>query len=186
MYDEVYYHFVKRNDFVRAADLINEKKNVIGIHSFSKSYGLAGLRLGYLFSTPRIANYLRHIRRPFMVSSLSIVAGMAALDDQFHIQRTVDMVTREKEWLYSQLIRLGIRFLPTDANFILIRPPVESAEFIRFLLTKGIMVRNTEALGAAGLVRITIGTPEMNRALVEAISSLVFVNTGLFPGAGSF
>ena len=157
-----------------AADLINENKNVIGIHSFSKAYGLAGMRIGYLFSTPAITKYLRHFRRPFMISSLSIVAGMAALDDDFHISRTIEMVTREKEWLYAQLVKQGIRFYPTDANFILVQPPIAAADFVRLLHSKGIMVRSTEALGAMGLVRITIGTPEMNQALIEAILSLRF------------
>jgi histidinol-phosphate aminotransferase len=174
VYDEVYYHYVDKTDYARAADFINEGKNIIGIHSFSKAYGLAGIRLGYLFSTPAITKYLRHFRRPFMVSSMSMVAGMAALDDHFHISRSVEMVTKEKEWLYTQLEKQGIRFWPSDANFILIRPPIESAEFVRFLLSKGIMVRSTDALGAPGLIRITIGTPEMNQALVEAILSLRF------------
>ena len=177
VYDEAYYHYVDRKDYVRAADLINENKNVIGIHSFSKAYGLAGMRLGYLFSTPAITKYLRHFRRPFMVSSLSMVSGMAALDDHYHITRTTEMVTREKEWLYAQLIRQGIQFYPTDANFILIRPPGDPADFVRHLSSRGIMVRSTEALGAMGLVRITIGTPEMNQALIEAILSLRFCKT---------
>ena len=109
-----------------------------------------------------------------MVSSLSMVAGMAALDDHFHITRTIEMVTREKEWLYAQLIKKGIKFYPSDANFILMRPPIEASEFVKYLLQKGIMVRSTEALGAMDLIRITIGTPEMNQALVEAILSLRF------------
>ncbi len=173
VYDEAYYHYVHKPNYTRAADLINEGKNVIGIHSFSKVYGLAGLRLGYLFSSPAIAKYLRHFRRPFMISSLSMIAGIAALDDHFHITRSVDMVTREKEWLYAQLEKLGIKFWPGDANFILIEPPMEAAAFVRLLLQKGIMVRNTEPLGAAGLVRITVGTPEMNQALTESIKSLI-------------
>ncbi len=173
VYDEAYYHYVQKPNYTRAADLINEGKNVIGIHSFSKVYGLAGLRLGYLFSSKVIANYLRHFRRPFMISSLSMIAGMAALDDHFHITRSVDMVTREKEWLYAQLEKMGIKFWPGDANFILIEPPIEASVFVRLLLQKGIMVRNAEPLGAAGLVRITVGTPEMNQALTESIKSLI-------------
>lgn len=179
VYDEAYYHYVNKPNYTRASDLINENKNVIGIHSFSKVYGLAGMRLGYLFSTPAIAKYLRNLRRPFMISTLSMVGGMAALDDHFHITRSVDMVTREKEWLYAQLEKLGIKFWPGDANFILIQPPIESAAFVRVLLQKGIMVRNAEPLGAAGLVRITVGTPEMNQALTEAILSLRFCKSTL-------
>ena len=99
---------------------------------------------------------------------------MAALDDHFHISRSVDMVTREKEWLYAQFEKLGIKYWPSDANFILIQPPIDAVAFVHFLLLKGIMVRNAEALGAVGLVRITVGTPEMNQALREAISGLLF------------
>jgi len=176
VYDEAYYHYVSKPNYTRAADLINEGKNVIGLHSFSKAYGLAGIRLGYLFSSEKITNYLRHFRRPFMISSLSMIGGMAALDDHFHISRSVDMVTREKEWLYAQLEKLGIKYWPGDANFILAEPPVDATAFVSALLQKGIMVRNAEPLGARGLVRITIGTHEMNQALIEAISELVLVN----------
>jgi histidinol-phosphate aminotransferase len=174
VYDEVYHHFVDRLDYIRASDMITEGENVIGIHSFSKAYGLAGIRLGYLFSTPEITKYLRHFRRPFMISSLSMTAGIAALDDVDHISRTVRMTILEKKWLYPALKRSGICYYPSDSNFILIRPPVPAARFCDYMLRQGIMVRSAEPLGAPGFVRITVGDREMNKGLMEAIKSLQF------------
>jgi histidinol-phosphate aminotransferase len=174
----VYYHFVDRRDYTRASTLIGEGKNVIGLHSFSKAYGLAALRLGYLFSTPDISHYLRHFRRPFMVSALAMVAGMAALDDYEHITRTVRATALEKRWLCAEFRRCGIMYWPSDANFILIRPPVNSLRFCQHLLQNGIMVRSTEPLGAPGLVRITIGNREMNEALIRTVYNLQYSKIG--------
>jgi histidinol-phosphate aminotransferase len=174
VYDEVYYHFVDRGDYIRASQLIAENKNVIGLHSFSKAYGLAGLRLGYLFSTLAMTEYLRHFRRPFMVPALSVAAAIAALDDNEHLTRTVHLVAHEKKWICTELRRHGITYWPSDANFILIRPPIPAHLFCDYLLQKGVMVRGTDPLGAPGLVRITVGTRVMNEALVEAIYCLQF------------
>lgn len=172
VYDEVYHHFVDRTDYARAVDYIAQGKNVVGIHSFSKAYGLAGIRLGYAFSTPRIAAYLQKLRRPFMVNTLSMEAGIAALGDRVHIQRTVENTILEKEWLYGQLKRQGIPFWKTQANFILFRAPYENVAFVPDMLEQGVMVRSGEVFGAPGCCRVTIGDRTANQAFGKALETV--------------
>ncbi|MEO6963022.1 MAG: histidinol-phosphate transaminase, partial [Puia sp.] len=172
VYDEAYYQYVERPDYPRAKDYIGRGKNVIGLHSFSKAYGLAGLRLGYVFSTPRIMDYLRRLKRPFMVSGLAMEAGMAALDDAEHLSKTLAVNQAEKLWLYEQFDLLKMHYWKTEANFILIRPGMDADLFAAGLLEAGIMVRTAGVMGAPGCIRITIGIRVMNQALIDAIKTL--------------
>jgi histidinol-phosphate aminotransferase len=177
IYDEVYYHYVDKPDYARAIDYIEQGKNIIGIHSFSKAYGLAGIRLGYAFSTPEIAGYLHKLRRPFMINTLSMEAGIAALGDREHIRRTVNNVITEKEWLYKQLKEQGIAYWESQANFILFRSPYANEAFVRDMLEQGIMVRSGEVFGAPGCCRVTIGDREANRAFGLALEEIMALGT---------
>ena len=170
--DEAYYQYVEQTGYPHAQEYIEQGKNVIGLHSFSKAYGLAGLRLGYIFSTPKITEYLRHLRRPFMVNSLSMEAGMAALDDWKHLAATLKLIHTEKKWLYGELDKLRMNYWKTEANFILIRPETDAEIFTIKLLEAGIMVRTTGVMGAPGCVRVTIGTREMNVAFILAVMNI--------------
>ena len=168
VYDEVYRDFVQSDDYPRAHSYINDGKKIIGIHSFSKAYGLAGLRLGYAFSTPEISTYLSKIRRPFMINCLSVKAGIAALDDREHIQTTRELIAQEKYWLYGQLTRLSIKFYISQANFILMLPPISSELFVAKLMEENVLVRTTDVFGLSGHIRVTVGTHEANQAFINA------------------
>ena len=172
VYDEVYFHFVNASNFPRAFDYIKDNKNVIGIHSFSKAYGLAGIRLGYGISTSKMISYLENIKRPFMINTLSMVAGINALKDTEHLQRTVDLITTEKEWLYKEFRKLNVKYWPTQTNFIFIEPKIQLKDFVNEMLVQGIMIRGCEKFGAPNGARITIGNREANSALVKAISNI--------------
>ena len=173
VYDEVYFHYVTTTDYARAIDYIKQGKNVIGLHSFSKAYGMAGIRLGYAFSTPEIAGYLNRIRRPFMISTLAMEAGIAALKDHAHIKKTQDLIVLEKEWLYTQLNRLGISYWKSQTNFILFRSPQLPAMMAEKCLELGIMVRSGEVFLAPDCVRVTIGTREANKAFIHALEKIL-------------
>ncbi|MEM6319248.1 MAG: histidinol-phosphate transaminase [Bacteroidota bacterium] len=170
--DEVYYQFTDAPDFVRPLPYVLANKNIIGINSFSKAYGLAGLRIGYAYSTPEIASYLRQLRRPFMINSLSFEAAIAALDDNDFIQKTVELVHQEKQFLYQSLDKLDVKYWKTQANFILIEPEMSPLDFERSMLEKGIMVRPVAGFGAPKGVRVTIGTHQSNVAFLEAYKAI--------------
>lgn len=169
IHDEVYWHFADLTDFPFARDYIREGKQVIGLHSFSKAYGLAGLRVGYGFATPRIATYLQKLRRPFFINTLSMEGALAALQDEEHLRNSLELIATEKKWLYQQLNQLGIHYWPSHTNFLLFRSPIEVDVMVTLLLEQGIMVRAGENNGAPGCIRLTIGTHDANRAFVEAL-----------------
>jgi len=173
VFDEVYFQFADASDFVRALPYVLEGKNVIGINSLSKAYGLAGLRIGYSYSTPEISTYLRQLRIPFMINSLTLEGSMAALEDDDFIKETVDFVHREKQFLYDQFDALGIKYWKTQANFILTQPDLDPVKFADEMEKEGVMVRPVAGFGAPKCVRITIGTREGNEALIEGWKKLL-------------
>ncbi len=173
VYDEVYHHYVESNDYARAADYIAAGRNVIGLHSFSKAYGLAGIRLGYAFSSKEIASYLNKIRRPFMINTLTMEAGLAALKDAEHIEKTRALNAAGKQFLYAQFADLGSQYWPSEANFILFRSPCNNAVFIDKMLENGVMIRPCELFGLPNHARVTIGTMAANRAFAAALKATV-------------
>ena len=173
VYDEVYYQFPEATDYTTALPYVQAGKNVIAVNSFSKAYGLAGLRVGYAYTTPEIARYLQQLRRPFMINALSFEAAIAALEDQEFIERTVQLIHQEKSYLYRQLATLGIKYWPTQANFILIQPPIPNLAFESAMLEYGIMVRPIHNFGNNDAVRVSIGDREANRAYVKALQSIL-------------
>jgi len=172
VYDEVYFHFVDAPDYPRAFDYIKAHKNVIGVHSFSKAYGLAGIRLGYGIATPQIISYIENMKRPFIINTLSMVAGIHALKDTTHLHKTLDLVRSEKQWLYAEFDKLNLTYWPSQTNFIFIAAATNANDFTAKMLAEGIMVRPCGKFGAPNGVRITIGTHDANVALVSAIQKM--------------
>lgn len=167
--DEVYYHFADAPDFTIAEPYVNAGKNVIAVNSFSKTYGLAALRLGYAYSTPELAAYIRQLCKPFLVNHVSMNAGIAALQDQEFINETVDLVQTQRKRLYAALEELNIHHWKSQANFVLIRPAMPVNDFVAKMQSEGIMVRPVDNWGAAGGVRMTIGTAEAMDAMIAAL-----------------
>jgi len=167
--DEVYYHFADAEDYTTALPYVKAGKQVIGINSFSKTYGLAAMRIGYFYTTEKIANYIHQICKPFILNKLSLEAGIAALSDTAFIQATVDLVKTERAYMQTELEKIGVDFWPSQGNFILTRPPMEEKVFEAKMLDQGVMVRPVSAFGAPGCVRITIGTREANDACLAAL-----------------
>jgi histidinol-phosphate aminotransferase len=173
VYDEVYHHYVEAGSYPRAVDYIRQGRNLVGLHSFSKAYGLAGIRLGYAFAPGEIASYLGHLRRPFMINTLTMVAGIAALRDEEHIHRTQQLARMEKHWLYEQFETMGLSHWRSEANFILFRPPVPVAAFVEKMLRRGVMVRSAEPMLAPGCIRVTVGTRQANERFVSGLKKII-------------
>ncbi|MFT3701265.1 MAG: histidinol-phosphate transaminase [Agriterribacter sp.] len=175
VYDEVYHHYVEAADYPRAIDYIRKDKPVIGLHSFSKAYGLAGLRIAYAFSTPELSQYIRKIRRPFMINTLSLVAAMAALKDNDFLLKSRQMNSKGRAFLNNLWEYVNIRYTPSESNFILIKSPerFSAAQFVQHLEHEGVMVRNAGGMGAEGRIRVTVGTPEANQLLSNVVASML-------------
>lgn len=167
--DEVYHHFHDMSPFAYAASYVKEGKNVIGLHSFSKAFGLAGIRLAYGFSTMKISEYLQKLRRPFFINTMTMEAGLAALEDDEHIRRTQTMTKEGRRFLYEKFDQLGLKYWPSHTNFILVRPEGNHLDLIERMMRRGISLRAGDNNGAMGCIRITIGTKEANKDLVMAL-----------------
>jgi histidinol-phosphate aminotransferase len=139
------------------------------LRTFSKIYGLAGLRVGYGVMDEELAGYLERARHPFNVNLLAEVAALAALDDEEHVERTLRANREGAETLTRELGALGIQVWPTDANFLLAETGAESYEL---LLREGVIVRPLGGFGLPEHVRITIGTAKENEKLVKALQRI--------------
>lgn len=171
--DEVYHHFVERDDYPDSLAHVLNGANVIIIHSFSKAYGLAGLRLGYAIARPDLIEQIVALKRPFHHSSLVLAAGIAALQDQDHIRQTVSLVNEGKQYLYQQLAALGVAYWPSETNFVLVRPSTDADWIYNQLIERGIMTRPTTKSGLPGCLRVTVGLPEANQAFIAALAEIL-------------
>lgn len=169
IYDEVYRHFAEAEDYVTGLEYVNAGYPILALNSFSKTYGLAAMRLGYAYTTPEIAAYIRQICKPFLIPALSMEAGLAALEDRTFVQKTVDLIREERQFLSAAFKRLGLTYTPSQANFFLVQPSGDDQEFVDQLIRNGIMTRPVTNFGAPGKVRISIGTREANEALIRAL-----------------
>lgn len=173
VYDEVYYQFADAADYTTGLEYVKRGLPFICVNSFSKAYGLAGMRIGYAYTTLELGQYLNKVKRPFMINSLSTEAAIAALQDNEHITNTVKYVEEGKEYLYRIFKDNNIHFWPSQTNFILFVPPVPESEFTALMLNEGIMVRPGSNFGAPGKIRVTIGTKDANEAFVHALKKVL-------------
>ncbi|BFP40169.1 histidinol-phosphate transaminase [Flavobacteriaceae bacterium GF1] len=172
VFDEVYRHFADAPDYTTALPYVKNDHNIIALNSFSKTYGLAGLRIGYAYTTKTIASYIRLIHKPFLMPLTSLEAAIGALSDHEFLNKTVKTVHEGRKYLESSFTSLGIPYWPTQANFFIVDPPLPEMEFTNKLMEHGIMVRPVSQFGAPGKVRITIGDQEANSALVDTLQKL--------------
>lgn len=175
--DESYSHFVRAS----WTQLIRDYENLVVIQTFSKAFGLAGLRLGYLVSDEKNIESMLVTRLPFSVNSLAVVAGCASLDDQAYIREIVEHVESEKKVLYDALNDLGVEVLKTDTNFLLVNMGDDSSRIYDHLLQKGILVKNLdESAILKGYFRVTVGTHGENLVLIEVLKELLLPQAILF------
>jgi histidinol-phosphate aminotransferase len=167
--DEAYYEYVQRHDFPDGLAWIARRPATIVLRTFSKIYGLAGLRLGYGVGDSELISYLERARHPFNVNVLAEVAGLAALDDSEHVARSRASNAAGADYLTHELGALGIEVVPTDANFLQARTGPDVYEP---LLREGVIVRPLAGFGLTDYVRITIGRPEENERVVKALRRL--------------
>ncbi len=163
-FDEAYVDFVDAHDFPRMMDYVQKGfPNLILMRTFSKAYGLAGLRVGYaVASEPKMINYLHRVRQPFNVNSIAQAAAAAALDDRFFLWRTKLLVTSGRKFFYKRLKEMGLRYLPSQGNFILIDTGMDGETVFQALLKQGMIVRSMKSYGMASWIRVTIGRRSQN------------------------
>jgi len=174
IYDEVYHDFCEQAPFPFAYDYIEHDLQIIGMRSFSKAYGLAGLRLGYGYASKALATKINQsIDRPYLINSLSMAAGLAALEDAEHLANTKAMVREGKQFIYTEFDKLNISYHKSEGNFIFFKTELDHRKVIEFLAINGIAIQTMTAYDAPGYLRVTIGTKQANEAFISALSSLL-------------
>lgn len=162
-FDEAYVDFVEAQDFPHMLFHVKtEKPNIIVLRTFSKAYGLAGLRVGYAVAAPEMIGYLHKIRQPFNVNSIAQTAAAAAVTDRFFLWRTKLLVSTGRRFFYKRLKKLGISFLPSQANFVLMNVGRDANEVFQALLKHGMIIRSMKAYGLGTWIRVTIGRRSEN------------------------
>jgi histidinol-phosphate aminotransferase len=171
--DEAYGDFVEEAFCPNGLDYIKEEKQVIVLRTFSKVYGLAGLRIGYALGREDLVDCLYQVRDPFPVHRLAQVAAVAALDDEDHAIRSIQSVYEGRKYLYKELDRVGLFYVPTQANFIFIDFEKDSEEVFRALLREGIIIRPGKVWGFPTFARVTIGRMEDNQRFIKALKKIL-------------
>ena len=168
--DEAYYEYVRDPNYSHSLDYVRNGRNVLVLRTFSKVYGLAGLRLGYGMGHPELIEALNRVRSPFNANSLAQAAGLAALDDQEHVARSVESNAHEMKFVTEELALAGVRYTPSVGNFLLVDTGRDCEEdFIR-LMHEGVIVRPMKLYGFPTSLRITIGKHEGNEKFLEGLA----------------
>lgn len=171
--DEAYFEYVDCKDYVDSIKLLKKHNNVIVTRTFSKMYGLAGLRIGYGVANEEVAELLNRLREPFNVNSLAQAAAVACLNDGLHYRRVASIIRQQRQYIYTQLEKLGLSFIKTFTNFILINIPTNSSVIANKLMHKGIIVRDMNVWGLKKYIRVTIGLPQENKRFIKTLKEVL-------------
>ena len=171
--DEAYIEFVRDKTCAVGLDYLAGEKTVVSLRTFSKTYGLAGLRIGYGLMDAALSDLMHRVRQPFNTNLLAQVGALAALDDDAFLKKTIALVHSGLDFLYGELEKLGLRYFPTQTNFFLIDMGRDAGAVFEDMLRLGVIVRPMTAYGYPNYIRINAGLPEENKRFVEALKQVV-------------
>ncbi|HOJ21622.1 MAG TPA: histidinol-phosphate transaminase, partial [Armatimonadota bacterium] len=171
--DEAYYEYVEDPEYPDSLAYIREGRNVISLRTFSKIFALAGLRVGYGIARPEIIWAIHQVREPFNVNSIAQVGAIACLDDPDQVERGRRVNRDGRTYLYAACERLGLPYVPSQANFVFIDVKADSRVVFQELLRRGVIVRTGDIFGHPTHLRVTVGTPEENARFVRALEEVL-------------
>ena len=172
--DEAYYEFAKtKKDYPDSLKWRTSFPNLIVTRTFSKAYGLSGLRVGYAVAQAPVAKLLNKVREPFNVNSVAQAAAVAALDDKKHLDRTLRLVSEGRQVLTRELEGLGFECVDTVTNFVLADVKQDAGKLYEALLRRGVIVRPMTAWGLNTFIRVTVGKPDENKKFIRALKEIV-------------
>src|SRR6185295_8275031 len=175
--DAAYSEYVRRNDYESGIELVATSDNVVMCRTFSKIYGLAGLRLGWLYGPAHVVDAVNRIRGPFNVNSAAQAAGIAAIEDTAHVERSREHNEKWLGWLTDEVRKLGLTVTPSVGNFILIHFPETKGRTAKdadaLLTSRGLVMRAVGAYQLPHALRMSVGTEEANRGVVAALAELM-------------
>jgi histidinol-phosphate aminotransferase len=166
--DEAYFEYVQSPAYPETLEYIKGGWPVVLLRTFSKAYGLAGLRVGYGVAHPCIIEMMERVRQPFNVNSLAQAAAVAALDDTAHLGLSRENNVAGLAYLYKEVEALGLEYVPTEANFFMIKVG-DGAAVYSALLKRGVIVRPMQSYGLAEYIRVTVGLPDENERFITEL-----------------
>lgn len=174
VFDESYRDYVADPAYAETLPYIKAGRNVLAVQSFSKSAGLANMRVGYAVGPTELIDYLRHTQLPFHTSDIALTAALASLDDLAYHTRHRQVVLAEREYLYTALREMNLNCLPSQANFIaIIDPPLEPTTLVTALLQRGIIIRAMAGFGLPNAVRVTTGSHKENMEFIAVLKAVL-------------
>ena len=171
--DEAYRDFVRNAELIEPQELIATDQPIIFMRTFSKAYGLAGLRIGYGIGHSELINYLDRVRQPFNVNSLAQIGAIAALEDKEFYQKTRDTTWTGLDYIWSELDKMGVIYHRCQTNYFLIELDKPAREIVDQLIKKGIIVRSMESYGLKQAFRLTIGSAEENERFIKTFQEVM-------------
>jgi len=171
--DEAYIDFVWPPESYTPVQAYSKFENLVVLRTFSKAYGLAGLRVGYGILPPKLHSYMKNARIPFTVNLLAEDTAIAALNDETFYNETLQVVMRGREYLMEELPKLGCTVWPSQANFLMFEPTKPAGQVFKALLKKGIIVRPLGSFGLGKLIRVSIGTDAENAQFIETLGEVL-------------
>jgi histidinol-phosphate aminotransferase len=175
--DAAYAEYVRRNDYEAGIELVATSENVVMTRTFSKIHGLAALRLGWMYGPAHVVDAVNRIRGPFNVNAPAIAAGIAAIEDTAHQERSRAHNTKWLVWLMEEIAKLGLKVTPSVANFVLIHFPEAkgrtAADANAFLMKRGLILRQVSAYKLPNALRMSVGSEEANQLVVQALSEFL-------------
>jgi histidinol-phosphate aminotransferase len=175
--DAAYAEYVRRNDYEAGIELVATSENVVMSRTFSKIYGLAALRLGWIYGPAPVVDVLNRIRGPFNVNAAAMAAGIAAIEDSAHVETARAHNEKWLAWLTSEIRKLGLEVTPSIANFVLIHFPTAKGHTAEdadeFLTKRGLILRRVTSYHLPNALRMTVGSEEANKLVVAALAEFV-------------
>lgn len=171
--DEAYFEFVDDEEYPNALDYIKEGRNVVALRTFSKLYGIAGLRIGYTLASPELTSVMERVREPFPVSRVAEAAAFGAVDDDEFKSKVLANNEESKKFLYAQFDKLGLTYPRTHANFMFVDLKIDAKKAAQSLLEQGYLIRPGTLWKHPTFARITFGTMEENRGFVTALAKVL-------------
>jgi histidinol-phosphate aminotransferase len=171
--DEAYIHYADRADMPRSVELYRQHPNLVMLRTFSKVYGLAGLRIGYGIGQAPLIAAMNKLRTPFNVSGVAQAGASAALDDEIHVRQSIDTNRAERKRLFAGLTDLGLQVVPSETNFLFINVGSEARAICDELLHAGVIVRPLGWMGFPQALRVSVGTAEENGKLLAAMGRVL-------------
>jgi histidinol-phosphate aminotransferase len=171
--DEAYIHYAERTDMPRSVELFRPRKNLLILRTFSKVYGMAGIRIGYGIGAAALVSAMNKLRTPFNVSGVAQAAALAALDDHQHVKRCIEANRVERKRITEEVAKLGLKPVESETNFVFVETGPEAKAIGEELLREGVIVRPLAWMGFPEAIRISVGTAEENDELFSALSRVL-------------